>query len=221
MKQDITHGVLWWEDHNRIVGIWKRKFRSLLMLVLVILMIGSLGFYESRKSIEVSNMKFVDTEKKLDNLESKYKILLLLRSKGISLNQGLEFADTVISQCTKLNLSIDLVMGLMKVESNFNPTAVSHKYALGIMQVHPVTWKEYSKKLGLDVGLNAAFDPITNIIISTHILKDLYEYYDGNQDKVLSAYRDGIKGSKRNGLAKKYIGKVAMNGEEFRNMEVK
>jgi soluble lytic murein transglycosylase-like protein len=96
---------------------------------------------------------------------------------------------------------------------------------MGIMQVHPITWEEYIGKLNLKVSAHAAFDPVTNIIVATQFLKDLYEYYKkkvGPEEEiwksVLSAYFAGMTSLSRTGMTEshiKYVTDVKKYKEEF------
>ena len=127
-------------------------------------------------------------KEELDTLKTKENIYTILRNKGVSLSQGLDIAEVTIRQSRKLNLSMSLILAVMKKESTFTPYALSSQNAMGIMQVHPITWEEYIGKLNLKVSAHAAFDPVTNIIVATHFLKDLYEYYKktvGPEEEIL------------------------------------
>ena len=93
------------------------------------------------------------------------------------------------------------------------------------MQVHPITWEEYVGKLNLKVSTHAAFDPVTNIIVATHIIKDLQEFYKKTEKSeselwksVLSAYYAGITSLSKTGIKdnhKKYVADVSKYKGEF------
>jgi soluble lytic murein transglycosylase-like protein len=94
----------------------------------------------------------------------------------------------------------------MKKESNFSVAARSPVNAMGIMQIHPVTWDAYAKKLNLQGSRKKAYDPSLNIMVSAAVLSDLLDSYrkQGYRepllwDYVLSAYYAGA-GSVRGGL---------------------
>jgi soluble lytic murein transglycosylase-like protein len=76
-----------------------------------------------------------------------------------------------------------LITQVIAAESNFKPEAVSHKQALGLMQLLPEVAVRYS--------VANAFDPAQNIEAGTRYLKDLLAKYKGNLTLTLAAYNAG------------------------------
>jgi soluble lytic murein transglycosylase-like protein len=74
------------------------------------------------------------------------------------------------------------VESVAKVESGFDPHAVSPKGAVGVMQLMPQT----ARTLGAD-----ASDPAQNIDAGTHLLRELLVKYGGDVVKALAAYNAG------------------------------
>lgn len=81
--------------------------------------------------------------------------------------------------------SIDpaLVMALIRVESNFNASAVSPKNAQGLMQLIPATASRF--------GVKNAFDIVDNLKGGLAYLRWLMSYFKGDVPLVLAAYNAG------------------------------
>jgi len=75
---------------------------------------------------------------------------------------------------------------MAKVESRFDPKAVSPKGAIGVLQVMPyVALGEY------DVPAEDLFDPDVNIRIGLTFMKGLLKRFDQNVELSLAAYNAG------------------------------
>lgn len=92
--------------------------------------------------------------------------------------------DAVIAHASAVyGVEKSLIWAVIKVESNFVAHAVSHKGAVGAMQIMPETQKE----LGLTKPTNAK----DNVLAGTKYLKQQLDYFGGDLQLALSAYNAG------------------------------
>ena len=81
------------------------------------------------------------------------------------------------------NVDPALVRAVIETESNWNPSAVSRKGAIGLMQLMPTTAQRF--------GVSDFYTPQQNVEAGVKYLKTLLERYDGNLDLALAAYNAG------------------------------
>ena len=103
-------------------------------------------------------------------------------------------------------LDSNLVLAVIQVESDFDPLAVSHKGARGLLQLMPSTARE--------LGVRDPFDVNQNIDGGVRYLAWLIQEFDGDIPTALKAYNAGIGRIKRNRSqipreTKRYVQKVA------------
>jgi len=95
------------------------------------------------------------------------------------------FHDEIREIAARHGVGADLIEAVIRVESAFNPRAVSVKGAQGLMQLMPRTASA--------LGVRNVFDPRENIEGGVRHLRYLLDKYPGNTALALAAYNAGEK----------------------------
>ena len=103
----------------------------------------------------------------------------------LRLPTGGRFSEEIRAAAARHGVAPDLVEAVIRVESAFNPRAVSNKGAQGLMQLMPRT--------ASSLGVRDAFDPRENIEGGVRHLRYLLDKYPGNLPLALAAYNAGEK----------------------------
>jgi soluble lytic murein transglycosylase-like protein len=102
---------------------------------------------------------------------------------------GGDLRALAVAAAQRHGLDPALVLAVVSVESAFQPDAVSHKGAQGLMQLMPGTARE--------LGVADAMDPAQNLDGGTRYLRMLVARYGGDLGKALAAYNAGPGAVKR------------------------
>jgi Transglycosylase SLT domain len=93
------------------------------------------------------------------------------------------YLDLIKTYAKEEAIDWQLLYALIKIESAFNPKAVSPKGAMGLMQLMPETAALYH--------VNNPFNPEDNLRAGTKHFKDLLTFYNNNLALALAAYNSG------------------------------
>lgn len=83
-------------------------------------------------------------------------------------------------------IPVAFIRAVIRVESDFQPAAVSRVGAMGLMQIMPGT----AERCGAEVAANP-YDPRLNILCGTSVLSGNIIRYDGDLSLALAAYNAG------------------------------
>lgn len=103
----------------------------------------------------------------------------LVKKRKITRNDIIQLIKDVSKE---YNVNPSIILAITRVESNFNPKAVSPKGATGLMQVLPSTAKE----MGLD-----AHNIVENVIAGTQYFLKVRVMFNGYTKLALAAYNAG------------------------------
>jgi soluble lytic murein transglycosylase-like protein len=126
--------------------------------------------------------------------EAKYTGVVALLGglpTGLSAGGREALARAVIQESARSGLAVELVLGVILVESSGNAFAVSKAGAIGLMQLRPSTAEAVAAEIGLAwTGPELLFDPVVNVHLGVAYLRQLVERY-GDVATALAAYNWG------------------------------
>ena len=122
-------------------------------------------------------------------------IIIVLNYNDIKLHfyknlYKLDYEQYVEKYSEEYNVDKYLVFAIIKAESNFEPTAVSHKEAKGLMQLMYPTAEDVAKKVNVDLNEENVLTPEININLGTKYISMLMQKYE-NINLALAAYNGG------------------------------
>jgi hypothetical protein len=106
------------------------------------------------------------------------------------------YVNIINSACERYGVDPSLVHAIVKVESDFNPFAISRKGAMGLMQLMPQT--------ASTMNVRNSFSPHENIEGGVKYLRYLLDRYEGNLSLSLAAYNSGETSVKKWGTIPPY-----------------
>jgi len=94
--------------------------------------------------------------------------------------------DAIIQEASELyKIPVPLIRAVIKVESDYDPRVVSSMDCKGLMQVHP--------QVEIDMGAQGdIFEPRTNIMTGTRLLRWLANRVDGDLVLTIAGYHAGL-----------------------------
>lgn len=149
-----------------------------------------------------------------------FVFLGLFKDKILKIIYPRTYKEVVSLYAEEYNVEEDLIFAVIKAESNFKEEAVSHRDAIGLMQIMENTAKDVAKKYDIEIDFNNAKQEIlevqNNINIGTKYLSVLLEKYK-NKELAVAAYNAGI-GTVDNWIEK---GVIKADGSDIENIPYK
>ena len=104
----------------------------------------------------------------------------------------IKYEGNIITYSQRYDVDPHLVAAVIRTESNFKEDAVSHKAAIGLMQIMPETGIWIAENMELkDFEVKKLDDPEINIAMGCWYLNNLNNEFEGNIELVLAAYNGG------------------------------
>lgn len=127
-----------------------------------------------------------------------------------------EYSEYVTKYAEMYDVEEDLIYALIKAESNFDPNAVSHQNAKGLMQLMESTAEDLAKKCKIELTDKNILEPEINIQLGTKYISILLDKYEC-VEVALAAYNAG------SGNVDKWIEKgiIKADGSDIENIPYK
>lgn len=127
-----------------------------------------------------------------------------------------EYSEYVTKYAKQYGVEEDLIYALIKAESNFDPNAVSHQNAKGLMQLMNSTAEDLAKKNKINLTDKNILEPEVNIQLGTQYISLLLDKYECIE-VALAAYNAG------SGNVDKWIkdGTIKADGSDIENIPYK
>lgn len=146
---------------------------------------------DTSERIVLTNL-LADSER--SNKHSQYELLIENELRSLSKpdnnlavnNDGLsrqQISDAVASAAAQTAIEPALLHAVIRVESNYNPKALSPRGAQGLMQLMPSTARRFN--------VTNPYDPAQNVLAGAQYLRELHMLFNGNMPLILAAYNAG------------------------------
>jgi soluble lytic murein transglycosylase len=145
----------------------------------------------------------------------KFKLFMRERKIFISKLDSNQFDPIINEASKKYDLEASLIKAVIKAESDFDPNAISHKGARGLMQIMPMNYRL--------LNVENPFDPYQNIDGGARYLREMMDRYNGKLNLSLAAYNAGPGAVDRYGgvppypETTEYIERVMKYYQRFKN----
>ena len=103
----------------------------------------------------------------------------------------LTYGDEIRACARETGLPANLIAGIIRQESAFDPRATSPVGARGLMQLMPDTAREMSRKAGFAYSPERLYDPTTSVHLGATYFRELLDDFGGNVELALAGYNGG------------------------------
>lgn len=147
-------------------------------------------------------------------------LFFIFKDKILKIIYPKDYEEIVKVYSEQYNVDENLIFAVIKAESNFDEKAISHKSAIGLMQIMEDTAEDIAIKYNIDIDFENVKESVAkvnnNINIGTKYLSVLLEQYK-NVEVAVAAYNAGI-GTVDNWIDK---GIIKSDGSDIENIPYK
>ncbi len=136
--------------------------------------------------VQADIYRYVDSEGAMHftNVPTNSKYEVYIRETfPLEIHPSGRYDQYIEEAAQKYDVPFSLVKAIIKVESDFDPNAISRCGARGLMQIMPGT--------ASDLGVTNSFDPRENIIGGVRYLRKLLDQFHGSIPLALAGYNAG------------------------------
>lgn len=95
----------------------------------------------------------------------------------LPIETAIAVSDRIYEQSQIKSIPLDLICGMIEVESKWDSKAVSQCGAKGLMQIMPATARPYLALNQLGYSANILFDPVVNVTVGISYLYDMHQQF--------------------------------------------
>lgn len=165
---------------EEVIHLAKEKIFGISVATLIIFggIISVALFYGWRWKIQTAKELELLTQNLM--VQNQQGILLRLideKMPEISALDKAKLAWTMYNLAQVKEIPLNLICGVIEVESGWNTEVVSEAGATGLMQIMPSYGRPYLRENKIFSAKNMLLDPITNITVGISMLSDLQDFY--------------------------------------------
>ena len=158
-----------------------RKIEFTAIMVIAIAAIAAISFnlktnvsvQNKVNSLEETNQLLIKTFQYANQKTTLIK-MLDKKDNGMNVDEKVKLANVIFDLCSAKNIPINIICGVIEVESGWNPKLISESNAKGLMQVLPSTARPYLRTEKIEYNSNILFDPATCATVGISYLSDLH-----------------------------------------------
>ncbi|MFQ5718445.1 MAG: lytic transglycosylase domain-containing protein [Acidobacteriota bacterium] len=166
-------------------------------------------------------MRVAAIERENENLRTQLWVRTSLERAPLNLDpdQMDRVMASLLEAHHRYSIPTEVLLAVIKAESDFDVDAVSAAGAVGLMQIMPATGRAVAKDLNIPwTGKKMLRDPVINIQLGSEYLHRMFRRF-GHADNALAAYNAGptrVEAMNNAGiLPGKYAGRVRQSLKQF------